>query len=344
MERAPNTYERERPPERPDPRKNYKEIADGETYPRIDTPESREAIAHVRTVIERVDQQVLFDLFKEYYARVGNEPDSLALTSVRDVDIVYEPSMGRGWYSGLKRPTLNAFRLASLNDDRIISSLIHELTHEASATGIDENVYECVGRPDMVETECVQRSGVFEQRVIHTIDRTTGEVLSRDNLVRNEAVNEGITQIITDDILTEYTRRCGQGQASPERRAHKETGFLTNSYVNEQFTVRAYIAMLSVVTDIPEAVVKNAVMRTYFRNSSIAPLEVAEELGVEDRLPPKSFAYFLERRLNKEEFWDFVLTQSRMLSDEKGSRLRKRLEELTADEEKTDQMLYEDQT
>lgn len=299
MERfKPHTYSGEQPADRPDQRKNYfSQKALSLTHESL--PSSHEAIGRVKEVLSTIDQKVLFDIFREYYEKTGNNPKNLALTAITDIAVHYDLNED---YAGVYVPTraglaLNAAHLDILNKDKIINTLIHEYVHEAS-TVIEQEAWTTDDK-DVAKVITKQYLGVAQTVEEQAYD--LGAQRSR-NLISYDAVglsiNEGITQIIADDIHAEYVRRTGEGRNSYERNLRLETSFEPNAYALNQLNARIYIAFLSAAAGVPESTVHDAVVRTYFRNSEIVPPEFDElitSLIDESGLP---FDELLDRILN----------------------------------------------
>jgi hypothetical protein len=299
-----------------------------------ETVESRRAIEKVRGVLDTVNEKVLFDIFREYFGKVGNEILSFegTITPVSKVQILYDNNNEglHGWYGEDGAPVLNAFQLSKKDTYNTLNTLVHEYLHELSTLPFNSVTYKYdTGK---VETETNSQSGV--SNLMRTYKhKSQGDTLS-DSYIRSQQVisrkiNEGITQILTDDICTEYLKRTGT-----KKDAINSTSIFSEAYTVEQVNVRIYIAFLSTLTGIDEDVIKNAVLRAYFRNGSIVPDEI-KELLPNDIRPAEFLSGSISRALEKDEFIDDAshhISHSSILSGEQQTIFYKKCEQLLEEE------------
>jgi hypothetical protein len=332
MERfKPHAYEggSGQPAERTDIRKGYeaRQISP-EEQELLNTPEAQEAVTRVREVLDTLNQDVLFDIFREYYGKAGNNPDSLHLSDVADIDIFYDPDADRsGGHHVFGKPEVNAGLSNILSDDFIINIAIHEYLHEATAAPFTSTHYE-TDHPNVVAVEDEQMLGVRKFVGEYDYDTETGLGSEPSTWKFNDPINEGLTQLLADDIHSEYNRRVGAGNNSVERQNREATGFSPETYSTEQMNARIYIALLSADTDIPEDVIKDAVTKAYFRNGDIAPEEVGLLLDEDISEPNEHFKNVLKKRLDKKDFLVFAENAAGCLPPDKQEKLMQRCEDL----------------
>jgi len=273
----PHTYEGESTAERPDIRADYVPVKRNfrqlisEQFP---TP--KEKIKFVRETLTTIDQKVLLNLFREYYGRCGLDISTVPMTPVANVSVIYRKAEGSSGSHGEDGIVLNAAHLHTANE--IFIALMHEYVHEIS-TNEDYWVRYDESGENIQDFEQISQSGIQKVVVRGLIDVEKDEVTTQDTEETGRFLNEGITQIITDDIFAEYRRRVG-GKETQEQIIHQETGF-SKGYAENQFYIQLYIIFTSVLTDVPEEVVKNAIVRTYLRNSELIPEELDEVLQTE---------------------------------------------------------------
>lgn len=327
----PHQYEEGigQPAHRVDIRKDYEErVMTSQEKELVSTPEAQEAIARVQEILNIIDQETLFDIFREYYGKAGNNPDTLSLTNVKDIDIFYDPDADRsGGHHVFAKPEINAGLANKLSDDFIVNIAIHEYLHEATASPFTTNYYE-TDHEDVVAVEDEQMLGV--RKFVGEFETNTKTGLSNRPTVNkfNDEINEGLTQLLADDIHAEYNRRIGTGNQTPERKNREDTSFSPETYHINQFNVRVYIALLSIDTGIPEDVVKEAVTKAYFRNGDIAPEEVGLLLEEDITEPNEHFRDLLKKRLDKTDLIVFVENAAECLPQEKHRKLLDRCDEL----------------
>ncbi|MFM2381591.1 MAG: hypothetical protein RLZZ76_358 [Candidatus Parcubacteria bacterium] len=281
----PNQYEGEAPSERPDMIAGYRGLHSPEK-----TTEAYEAIDKVCDVLDEINAEMLFDIFVEYFGRVGNDIGSLdaTLSTPGEVGVIYnKKDRSYGFYHPEYGPQLNAYLLKD-DKDQVLNTLIHEYLHEVTALYSDWKETQLQsGESGIMQ---VSPSGFSKITSVYGYEKDTNSVKDRKSLFFfDNQINEGITQILTDDIHAEYVRRSGEGSDSPVRKDRESILFTSDAYLDEQFNMYTYIALISALTEVPEAGVKNAVIRSYFRNGSIVPEEFASllkdiDLGVDETI------------------------------------------------------------
>ena len=267
----PNQYEGEALSKRPDMIEGYRVLQSPEK-----SKEASDAIDEVRDILDGIHAEILFDIFVEYFGRVGNDISSLdgTLSTPGEVGVMYsKKDNSYGFYHPQYGPQLNAYPLKG-DKDQVLNTLIHEYLHEVTAL-----------RSDWKETQLqsgesgimqVSPSGFSKTTSVYGYERDTNSVKDRKSLFFfDNQINEGITQILTDDIHAEYVKRSGEGSDSPVRKDREGTPFTSDAYLDEQLNMYTYIALISALTEVPETDIKNAVIRSYFRNGSIVPEEFA---------------------------------------------------------------------
>lgn len=304
----PNQYEGEAPSKRPDIAHQYDTVES--TSQSEETNESRDAIEKVKNVLARVDEKALFDIFREYFGKVGNDISSLeeTITPVSKIKVVYDQKSGTaGEYSNFKVPEINAFISSSGGENAILNTIIHEYLHEISALFSTTSMTTLQNGIGVFSSDSVL--GVSQILQEFRYDTHTGDVITQSVNIFNQKINEGITQMMTDDLHLEYAKRVGEGIRGLQQNNDELMFVSPDWYGPEQLNVRIYITLLSTLADVPEEVVKNALIRTYFRNGDVVPDEIkelfpistlsAEQLTslVEEALDSTDFVEFLQKRL-----------------------------------------------
>jgi hypothetical protein len=227
MERfKPHTYLGEQPSSKVDLRLKRNKDKKGDTALER-TPAAQEAIKGVRQVLEGINRQVLFDIFREYYGRSGNDPDTLFLTDLSKVKIIYDPQKAEGTHSLANGPVLNAAKFREGDVDRIINTLIHEYAHESSRSDL---LLENLSHGSVVHVKSKSHSGVSTTFLEGKRSAFPFSSTKREEKTVNVMINEGITQIIADEIHVEYVKRTGEGGDSYAYKLRLETSFEANYY------------------------------------------------------------------------------------------------------------------
>jgi hypothetical protein len=295
----PNQYEGEAPSKRPDIVSGYRDLAS-----RPKTKEAHEAIEKVRTILESIDEPTLFEIFQEYFGKVGNDIVSLSktITPIKKVVLVFDKEKRTylGWNNAQHGTVLNAATLDPKNSDQVINTLIHEYLHEITRQAPFFRLTTLQDKSGGIKK--YMGTGLSSRTYTFKYDRSNeklGDFVQE--VVYDENVNEGVTQIVTDDIHAEYAKRVGEGNNSYERKMRVQNEFSSSAYMPEQLNIRLYIAIVSALTSIPEDDVKNSVVRCYFRNGQIVPDEIADHIpGI--RLQPELLVSHLGAMLASKNF------------------------------------------
>ncbi len=232
-----------------------------------------------------------------------------------------------GISANTEKPALNAAHLHEKSFSFILNTLIHEYVHEVStlATHIESLKSE---QEDVIE---IDKTGVQVAKTNTHSDETA---------IYNTSINEGLTQIITDDIFALYTQRTGSEKGNSQMDHREKMPFTPESYLIPEYNIRLYIAFVSVLCDVPEQVVQNGIIRAYFRNASLVPEDIIGlfqdtfDTDLDDYYKQAfhgdAFATVLANRINKEDFVDFLTSQVQFLPGEKANDFIQRANKLAA--------------
>ncbi len=324
----PHTYEYESHAYRKDVRREYK-AAPQEEHSTLE----KKSIDAVRGIVEDINQVILLDIFREFYGKVGNDINSLHISDIQDIRYIYDEdaNSSMGSYSPDYGIVLNAAKLQCKSSEEVINTLIHEYLHEVSVLPIQQVLYE-TGNDTHYEAENIIISGVEKEVVTTDVHKETSE---QRNLTVNryhDRINEGLTQIITDDISLEYKKRSGDWIVNQDTLVRSEQFEISdNAYPEEQFNAYIYMVFVSVLTDVPEHLVKNACARTYFRNGKIVPEDLGillHELGPEMEnimLEPEIITQIFRNRIDKNDFVHFLSARIQDIVPDKYSKFKSRV-------------------
>lgn len=294
-----HTEKGEASPQRPNLVDHYIPFEHSELF---DTQEAKAAIERVQSVIGSIDEQVLFDIYREYFGKSGNDLETFSgtISPLQNINIVYDKNSNKmGRYREEEGPYINAGAFIEDSDDSIVNTVIHEYLHELAHLPVQENQYEY--DDGFLRFEDMRKGGVRTIESVYGYHPETGEVEDEAVSVTSRNIDEGITQLLADDIHAEYVKRVGVGGNTSERKNRQETGQSINAYGWQQLNVLIYITWLSSLTELPEDVVKKAVIRTYFRNGKIVPDEIKELLPLDIR-PADVLASKITRELDWKNF------------------------------------------
>lgn len=233
----------------------------------------------IREYINSFDEQVLKDIFSEHFRKSGSDETTMNWISFDDVRIVdnqhkdsNEPKLFRGSHSVRKGIELYTNKLSD-DQERTLWTLIHEECHAISTNLAQFKTLRITGE----WLEEIGRVPVFESGV--------SKSYSQNGVVKDifDDINEGITEFITERVFREYKKRTGtdtysEDATNPERNSSEANRTVAtkkfDAYKKYWQTAKIYIDLVSAISDVPEDVVENAIIRTYIRNGEILSREI----------------------------------------------------------------------
>lgn len=253
----PHTYEGETPAERPSQyRDNVSEIT--ETLP---------AEKAVRITINSLNESVLNEIFAEYYGKSGFDVRTLDPIPFDHIKIVSNPDetwLGK-FDSSTQQIELNAIKfytpLGDVNEADLVNTVIHEQLHAISS----------IHQPEQHHTgfsEMTRKMGIQRQQKLSSDAGTL-------HFGKNNFLNEGITQIIADEIQAEYVKRAGTSASYPDKFEVIRRGMSNESYTENQFHIRLLILFYTLLLEQSESIIKNTLIRSYLRNGEIIPVDIS---------------------------------------------------------------------
>jgi len=318
----PNTYEGETKPKR-------EEIMQATEYDQ--KSEIRSEQKKVREYLDSFDEVLLKEVFAEYLRKSGSDEMTMNWIPFSQVRVLYsvEPEPGitnvkACEYSSKSGITIDA-RYNSSRED-VLWNVIHEMCHAVSR-GPDKTKYR-----DLTEQKAEYfvsfKNGFSETSVVKILNLDeTDKVTSIEAspvVIKNTNINEGITELLTDRIISEYMSRTGTSSKENE-----ETGLLQYLYVpysKHWMTSRLYIGLISVLTGVERDTVEESIIRTYLRNGEILPEELQSELK---NLNPKLSEYMADFINNEDQDDKLFKTKtfseicnSPLLTDEQKNKLQ----------------------
>lgn len=274
----PHTYEGETPAERPQQ----------EIYNLTRSYGLEGLERDIRQCIRNINEDILFEIFREYYGKSGFNPDTVDPIPLRQITIFNDLNDGRiGAFSPNPQSILlNAARCisseGSVSTETVVNTIIHEEVHAISAIYLKKISSEV--------TEVKIDLGLEKRREYSD----TGFILDKQT---NLLANEGLTQIIADDIQAEYVRRSGTTHDYPNKEQTGRLGISAEAYPENQFRIRLLIKFYAYLLDQDEEVVKNSFIRSYLRNTNIFPEELDD---VPTEFEPRVRNFDIEFYLNNQ--------------------------------------------
>ncbi len=243
----------------------------------------------VREYIDSFDEQVLKDIFLEHFRRSGADETTVNWIPFDDVRIIPKiisdfsgSDSSYGGYSKKYGVKLYSHTLQS-DQEGTLWTLIHEECHAVSTNTIQTQPIVTKSGHE-IGVKLTSPSGVAKNRLeyLHTVsDREYVSKIYGD-------INEGITELITERIFREYKKRTGTAEykedpIDPERKISsvEETTAKNKFSAYERYwqTAKIYISLISAISDIPEDITENALIRMYIRNGAILSDELKMEFG-----------------------------------------------------------------
>lgn len=240
--------------------------------------ETHEKQIRVREDLNSFDESALKEIIFEYFRKSGSDETTMNWIPFEKVRIIYkspEEEEGsrspHGDYSISKGIRLYCHKLDQ-GRNQVLWTLIHEECHAISQDEVRTHILsnESDGRTGVKK---LLQSGVSLS--VSTYDDNESKNAKRD--VYNNGINEGITELLTERIFREYIKRTGsehyeQNSTKAEsitdtEKIIAETKF--DAYERNWQNAKLYIGIISAITDVPEDIVENAVIRTYIRNGDI---------------------------------------------------------------------------
>lgn len=229
----------------------------------------------VRRFLDSMNESVLREIYEELGSKTGRKKNTLRFIPLSDIRIVDDPKIDfEGTYlPSAKQIHLNAARMAS-NPSLVLHCLIHEELHAVSDNSFIEKNVE---KQSKTVTQN-QRIGISRYTASETVSREfTGSLLIED---RYTVANEGITELVSDEILNLYLARTGDFDlyGRDQIAQTQETAQQLHQYSAYRRAVRMFTSIVATLADMPEDSVKQSITREYFQSNQILPMEIVDEL------------------------------------------------------------------
>lgn len=252
----------------------------------------------IRDYLNSLDEPALQEIFAEYYRKAGSDETAInwiPFGKVRIMHLTEEDQKKQksmyGSYSRRDGVVLYSHLLCRLDPELTLWTLIHEechaISHNTLATFPSRN-----------------KDGEEDGLIGNMRSGLALSVMSRKDYsdyvelrVYDIGIDEGVTELLTERIFKEYKRRLGLETYS-QHLIHQnvKTSATEQIVAREKFhayernwqNARLYIGIISAISDIPENMVEEAVIRTYIRNGYILPDDMNPEVGeILDGIHPK---------------------------------------------------------
>jgi hypothetical protein len=266
----------------------------------------------VREYLESYNEVALKEIFTEYYRKAGSVEGSInwipfekvriVTSSDKEQEIKNDPS---GSYSPNNGVVLYS-HLLHADPELTLWTLIHEECHAIS----QDNLVQYPGTDEnnvAISNNSQIRSGLSFSMLERKY--ADNEVTTH---VFDEGINEGVTELLTERIFRKYKRRLGlekysQDPVRPDGKISDTEKIVSRekfkAYERNWQNAKLYIGIISAITDMPENVVEEAVIRTYIRNGQILPEGDSEVKEILDGVHPElglSLYIILKSEKNKD--------------------------------------------
>ena len=221
--------------------------------------EAAEAIKKTEQALETIDQDVLRDIFYDILTPAEAQEAWKGFIPLESVHVVYDQKVrSRGRFSSNvdnldeAHIILNSEKLARTSvedfDLAVLYTYVHEQVHALST---DLKTYNGYGEKD---------------RKFLGFKKIEKDFRDKDIDVSYVELNEGMTEIIAEEVAREYLRRTGQ-VSGKQRDAHHAYNSVA-VYMQYKILVDEIIAELATEYQQPGDVIKKAMIRSYFSSKS----------------------------------------------------------------------------
>ena len=218
-------------------------------------------VSKIEDHLKSIDKKILKDIFLEIFKSAGRKEVLGRYLGDSNVTVEYNESKKiRGsFYPGsdnTKNPriSLNAASFAESSDDMTKASVLYVYVHEqVHALSTDRAFHK-----DYFDNLDKRYIG-FERQ-----EKKLGE--SKISVSYRE-LNEGMTQVIAEQVADEYLRRTGV--MSGQDREDHHIDYVQNVYLDYKILVDNLIFKLSEEYSLPEDVIKNSLIQAYFAKKDI---------------------------------------------------------------------------
>lgn len=254
-----------------------------------------ELVTQALREVEKIDEVALLDILRFHLGKAGLSVDSLAGLELDDVKYHHEEGnvlgrLGAGGKHSNQGIEIDLQHFLDKNNaiegNKLFHALLHETLHRLSKT---YPVYSSNTDWKLTnERIIVDKSGLETAELIQRTHLPPFNFFdSLTTVYKNAHLNEGLTELLTQDIADEYYRRTGESGVADssdntnnaEERLQKEAEMAKegvrfrfsefDAYVENQVSVYYLIIFYSLIFDVPEEVILDSFVRAYFRNGSI---------------------------------------------------------------------------
>lgn len=222
--------------------------------------QATEAIQKTEQALESIDQSVLKDIFFEILTPAEGQDAWDGFLPKSSVHVVYDKKVrSRGMFSskvdGVDEAhiILNAEKIARAREEdfdlAVLYTYVHEQVHALSTDFKTHRSYD-----DNPDRKFVGFKGIKK----HFTDP--------EGNVSYAELNEGMTEIIAEEVAREYLRRTGQVSGHQRDVHHAENSIAV--YMDYKILVDDIVASLAEEYSQPRDVIKKAIMKAYFSKKS----------------------------------------------------------------------------
>lgn len=277
-----------------------------------------------REMIDQLNEDVVRDLIAYYFQKSGNELETMNFIPFSEIILessqdnneekIANRSDADGSYSTSNGIVLNIDKITDTST--LIWTIIHEELH--AVTDTDWSI-ESVGN----KIEASNRVG-FE---INKVDDLKADPISEIHESYSKS-NEGFTELITAKLFAEYIDQTGSREEFGKLEiGNKEALSRVGEYGDFRHSMQRFIEIVASLADVEYDVVEKAMIRGYFRNSSLMPVEVFERLEQKQ----EGLGWEMRHALEAGDLYELManMLDSNILTIEEQDRLRKHFKENT---------------
>lgn len=249
--------------------------------------------AYLETIMRSISGRALKEIFSERLRRSGvtlenaNFP-SLAYCIIRNKESLapfgYDPDanlviLNAPWIRSVPSPSATEKAITLGDFTGIFSSVVHELTHAYGAVRIKDSKEPGNERFDMMHSS--RQTGFQLSNSITRVDKITNEKKHFSAGDFGKWFNEGVTELISQEIALEYMKReppAGGaygviGEDIRRRLSEQEWPYSIAAMFVERFTEH-----IAAASNVPKDTVWNALVRSYFRGDLLSDEQFATGL------------------------------------------------------------------
>lgn len=224
----------------------------------------------VKQNIEGIDEDVIKDVLSTILRRAGCEEKINLFPHFKyKIKAVFDEKAKRYGYLDLKSGNVILNRARFIEEDisevktRVLETIIHETLHALSVGETEDDM------------------GIFSHSYLGHRKVTRYHNLDDIQSVSWKLLNEGMTELIKDDVLSEYLNRTGDRKKFKLDSFKESWKSLNHQYEEGRYLINSLIGDISEETGVPPEVVRESLVKAYFSATDMSTIkeEIKEILG-----------------------------------------------------------------